>query len=92
MHNSAGFLRIHERVSMDKISLQSETYEMNTPELQMEAGEGIPSKKKYGPTDLRRALGERHVNMIAFSSTVGIGCFLQSGKIINQIGPGGALM
>lgn len=54
--------------------------------------EGMKSKKKYGPTDLRRALSERHVNMIAFSSTVGIGCFLQSGKIINQIGPGGALL
>jgi amino acid permease len=78
---------------MDKVSVISETYEtyeMSTPDLQVE--EGVPAKKKYGPTDLRRALSERHVNMIAFSSTVGIGCFLQSGKIINQIGPGGALM
>lgn len=30
--------------------------------------------------------------MIAFSTTVGIGCFLQSGKIIAAIGPGGAVM
>lgn len=30
--------------------------------------------------------------MIAFSTTVGIGCFLQSGKIISAIGPGGAVM
>lgn len=40
----------------------------------------------------RRALSERHVNMIAFSSTIGIGCFLQSGKVIHLIGPGGAVL
>ena len=40
----------------------------------------------------RRALGERHVNMIAFSSTIGIGCFLQGGKVIHLIGPGGAVL
>jgi yeast amino acid transporter len=40
----------------------------------------------------RRSLGERHVNMITFSSTVGIGLFLQSGKMIYLIGPGGALI
>lgn len=41
---------------------------------------------------IRRSLDERHVNMIAFSTTVGIGCFLQSGTIIAAIGPGGAVM
>ncbi len=40
----------------------------------------------------RRALNERHVNMIAFSSTIGIGLFLQSGKILYLIGPGGAVL
>lgn len=37
-------------------------------------------------------MDERHVNMIAFSTTVGIGCFLQSGKLISIIGPGGAVL
>ena len=36
----------------------------------------------------RRKLGERHVNMIAFSSVVGIGLFLQAGKIVHITGPG----
>jgi amino acid permease len=40
----------------------------------------------------RRSLTERHVNMIAFSSTIGIGLFLQSGKILYLIGPGGAVL
>lgn len=30
--------------------------------------------------------------MIAFSTTVGIGCFLQTGKVISAIGPGGAVV
>lgn len=30
--------------------------------------------------------------MIAFSSTIGIGLFLQSGKVMYLIGPGGAVM
>ena len=36
----------------------------------------------------RRTLTERHVNMIAFSSVVGIGLFLQAGKVIYYAGPG----
>ncbi|OCT45696.1 proline-specific permease [Cladophialophora carrionii] len=39
-------------------------------------------------TSLRRDLGERHVNMIAFSCVIGIGLFLQNGRIINLAGPG----
>ncbi|PVH70514.1 hypothetical protein DL98DRAFT_436927, partial [Cadophora sp. DSE1049] len=35
-----------------------------------------------------RTLKERHVNMIAFSACVGIGLFLQSGKVIFLAGPG----
>ncbi|KAH7372116.1 amino acid permease/ SLC12A domain-containing protein [Cadophora sp. MPI-SDFR-AT-0126] len=38
--------------------------------------------------NLRRTLKERHVNMIAFSACVGIGLFLQSGKVIFLAGPG----
>lgn len=40
----------------------------------------------------RRDLGERHVNMIAFSSVVGIGLFLQSGRVIYLAGPGLAFL
>jgi amino acid transporter len=40
----------------------------------------------------RRDLKERHVNMIAFSVTVGIGLFLQSGKVIFLAGPGLAVI
>ncbi|CAG8953760.1 hypothetical protein HYFRA_00006651 [Hymenoscyphus fraxineus] len=53
----------------------------------------LPTEK--GPqnhTELRRTLNERHVNMIAFSSTIGIGLFLQSGKVMYLIGPGGAVL
>ncbi|KIW92733.1 uncharacterized protein Z519_06581 [Cladophialophora bantiana CBS 173.52] len=41
-----------------------------------------------GNTSLRRHLGERHVNMITFSCVIGIGLFLQNGRIINLAGPG----
>jgi yeast amino acid transporter len=91
MFTSGGFHRIDDRVSMDKVSLESATYEMTTPSSQLEEPT-VEKTKKYGPTDLRRALSERHVNMIALSSTVGIGCFLQSGKVIHQAGPGGAII
>jgi amino acid transporter len=40
----------------------------------------------------RKTLNERHVNMIAFSSVVGIGLFLQAGKIISYVGPGLAVV
>jgi amino acid transporter len=36
----------------------------------------------------RPSLKERHVNMIAFSACVGIGLFLQAGKVIFLTGPG----
>ncbi|KAN0082315.1 Amino acid permease domain containing protein [Elaphomyces granulatus] len=39
-------------------------------------------------TQLRRNLGERHVNMIAFSAVVGIGFFLQAGSVVYYAGPG----
>ncbi|KAN0072293.1 Amino acid permease domain containing protein [Elaphomyces granulatus] len=41
-----------------------------------------------GNTQLWRDLCERHVNMIAFSSVVGIGMFLQAGKVVYYAGPG----
>jgi yeast amino acid transporter len=33
-------------------------------------------------------LSERHVNMMAFSQCIGIGLFLQSGRVIYLAGPG----
>ncbi|KAI9860947.1 MAG: hypothetical protein M1813_005626 [Trichoglossum hirsutum] len=41
---------------------------------------------------LREDLSERHVNMIAFSGTIGIGIFLTSGRILHDAGPGGAIL
>lgn len=43
-------------------------------------------------TDNSHGLKERHVSMIAFSVTVGIGLFLSSGKIIYLTGPGVAVI
>ena len=50
------------------------------------------SEQKSTDNHRRRSLSERHVNMIAFSATIGIGLFLQSGKILYLIGPGGAVL
>lgn len=36
----------------------------------------------------RRGLNERHINMIGFSCVVGVGFFLQNGRVINLGGPG----
>jgi amino acid permease len=36
----------------------------------------------------RPMLNERHVNMMAFSQCIGIGLFLQSGRVIYLAGPG----
>lgn len=38
--------------------------------------------------DYRQELKERHVNMMAFSACLGVGLFLQSGRIIFLAGPG----
>ena len=43
-------------------------------------------------TSLRRDLNERHVNMIAFSAALGVGLFLQAGRVIYQAGPGMAVV
>jgi amino acid transporter len=43
-------------------------------------------------TPCRRDLGERHVNMMTFSAVVGMGFFLQSGRVIYLAGPGLAVI
>ena len=40
----------------------------------------------------RRVLKERHINMIAFSGTIGNGLFLGSGRALASAGPGGAVL
>ncbi|KAH0544742.1 hypothetical protein FGG08_001109 [Glutinoglossum americanum] len=51
---------------------------------------GAPNPSTQPPgfpkTELSRVLKERHVNMIAFSTCVGMGLFLQSGKVIFLVG------
>ncbi|TVY90714.1 Arginine permease [Lachnellula willkommii] len=39
-----------------------------------------------------RVLKERHINMIAFSGTIGNGLFLGSGRALASAGPGGAVL
>ncbi|EON61596.1 hypothetical protein W97_00811 [Coniosporium apollinis CBS 100218] len=48
---------------------------------------GSDDSDDYG-TELRKDLKERHVNMMAFSACVGVGLFLQAGKVIYLTGPG----
>ncbi|KAH8892810.1 hypothetical protein GQ53DRAFT_763933 [Thozetella sp. PMI_491] len=40
------------------------------------------------PNQLRPVLSERHVNMMSFSQCIGIGLFLQAGRVIYLAGPG----
>ncbi|KAK0462373.1 amino acid permease/ SLC12A domain-containing protein [Desarmillaria tabescens] len=42
--------------------------------------------------DLKRGLGQRHIQMIALAGTIGTGLFLGSGRAITNGGPVGALM
>lgn len=42
--------------------------------------------------DLKRGLGQRHIQMIALAGTIGTGLFLGSGRAIANGGPVGALM
>ncbi|KAI1336878.1 hypothetical protein F5Y15DRAFT_418446 [Xylariaceae sp. FL0016] len=46
---------------------------------------GIP---KEPSNQLRPMLSERHVNMMSFSQCIGIGLFLQTGRVMYLVGPG----
>ena len=41
---------------------------------------------------LKRALGARHLSMIAIGGSIGTGLFVASGATVSQAGPGGALL
>ncbi|KAF2463996.1 uncharacterized protein BDR25DRAFT_272286 [Lindgomyces ingoldianus] len=43
-------------------------------------------------TELRQTLKERHVNMIGFSTVLGVGLFLSAGKAIFMAGPGATVL
>jgi len=43
-------------------------------------------------TELHQTLKERHVNMIGFSTVLGLGLFLSAGKAIYMAGPGAAVL
>ncbi|GME40656.1 amino acid permease [Neofusicoccum parvum] len=45
-----------------------------------------------GNTQLKRALGARHINMIAIAGMIGTGLFLSSGQNVAKAGPVGALL
>ncbi|KAK0715434.1 amino acid permease-domain-containing protein [Lasiosphaeris hirsuta] len=56
------------------------------------AGGDGPTRPDGPDTELWPDLRERHVNMIGFSMTLGVGLFLSSGKVIFIAGPGLAVI
>ncbi|KAK3385885.1 proline-specific permease [Podospora didyma] len=63
----------------------------STPENE-ETLQGDVKRDRYHGESLWRDLHERHINMIAFTGTVGNGLFLGSGTSIAAAGPGGAVL
>ncbi|KAK4462217.1 hypothetical protein QBC42DRAFT_176586 [Cladorrhinum samala] len=49
-------------------------------------------RREFRGESLWRVLHERHINMIAFSGTIGNGLFLGSGRSLASAGPGGAVV
>ncbi|KAK3989685.1 hypothetical protein QBC44DRAFT_80531 [Cladorrhinum sp. PSN332] len=50
------------------------------------------NRREFRGDSLWRVLHERHINMIAFSGTIGNGLFLGSGRSLASAGPGGAVV
>ncbi|KAI9773681.1 MAG: hypothetical protein M1840_006955 [Geoglossum simile] len=72
----------------DQPGQPAEEYELT----EMENDFTPPPARSRANEKLREDLDERHVNMIAFSGTIGIGIFLTCGKILHDAGPGGAIL
>jgi len=52
----------------------------------------IEDRRERRGQSVWRVLKERHINMIAFSGTIGNGLFLGSGRALASAGPGGAVL
>lgn len=59
---------------------------------QVQSSDGASHTSDVGHTELRQSLKERHVNMIGFSTVLGLGLFLSAGKAIYLAGPGAAVV
>lgn len=59
---------------------------------QVQSSDGASQTSDVGRTELRQTLKERHVNMIGFSTVLGLGLFLSAGKAIYMAGPGAAVV
>ncbi|KAI1862630.1 uncharacterized protein JN550_010155 [Neoarthrinium moseri] len=57
--------------------------------VQASSATALAASAAKGPSSqLRPMLSERHVNMMSFSQCIGIGLFLQTGRVIYLVGPG----
>ncbi|KAF2177156.1 hypothetical protein K469DRAFT_733062 [Zopfia rhizophila CBS 207.26] len=65
--------------------------EASSPTIQP-ASDGLSDISGAPQTELRRTLKERHVNIIGFSTMLGVGLFLSSRKAIFVAGPGAAIL
>ncbi|KAF2105987.1 amino acid permease-domain-containing protein, partial [Lophiotrema nucula] len=59
---------------------------------QIQSTDAASQTSEGGQTELRQTLKERHVNMIGFSTVLGLGLFLSAGKAIYMAGPGAAVL
>ena len=59
---------------------------------QIQSSDTVSQTSEVGQTELRQTLKERHVNMIGFSTVLGLGLFLSAGKAIYMAGPGAAVL
>lgn len=63
-----------------------------SPTTQVQTLDGASQSSESGHTELKQTLKERHVNMIGFSTVLGLGLFLSAGKAIYLGGPGAAVL
>ena len=49
-------------------------------------------KQEHGSTGLKRGMKSRHLGMIAIGGAIGTGLWFASGRVVSDIGPGGAVL